>query len=209
MRDGRVVAALAVLLVLVAGGCTKLKRSAYEGFGRDGWQQPDRVIEALELEPGARVADLGAGGGYFTFRLADAAGPDGLVYAVDVDPGMLEYLRERAQEEDRRNVVAVAADYDDPRIPEDGVDLIFVCDTYHHIEDREAYFARAGRYLRPGGRVAIIDFLPEGWLQKLFPHGTDPEEVRSEMTAAGYRLEREHDFLERQSFLVFTRSGDG
>jgi ubiquinone/menaquinone biosynthesis C-methylase UbiE len=204
MQGNRILVPLAALLLL-AGGCTRLKRFAYEGFGRDGWQQPDRVIEVLEVASGARVADLGAGGGYFTFRLADAAGPDGKVYAVDVDPGMIEHLRQRALDESRQNVVVVPAEYDDPLLPEAGVDLIFLCNTYHHIEDRSDYFARARRYLRPGGRVAIIDFVPEGWLQKIFPHGTSAGEIRSEMTAAGYRLQREHDFLERQSFLVFAR----
>jgi ubiquinone/menaquinone biosynthesis C-methylase UbiE len=203
MRRDRALALLVVLVAVLAGGCSRAKRFGYEGFGRDEWQQPDRVVESLRIESGARVADLGAGGGYFTFRLADAAGPEGTVYAVDVDPGMIEYLRERALEAGRRNVAPVLAEPDDPLLPDAGVDLIFVCNTYHHVEDRVAYFAQARRYLRPDGRVAIIDFLPEGWIQKIFPHGTSSEVIQREMRAAGYRLEQEHHFLSRQAFLVF------
>jgi ubiquinone/menaquinone biosynthesis C-methylase UbiE len=208
MKRDRALALVVVLLVVLASGCTRARRFAYEGFGRDGWQQPERVIESLAIEPGARVADLGAGGGYFTFRLAEAAGPDGKVYAVDVDPGMIEYLRERALEEGGHNVAAILAEYDDPLLPERSVDLIFLCNTYHHLEERTAYFARARRSLRPGGRVAIIDFRPEGWFQKLFPHGTASEVIRKEMSAAGYRLEDEYGFLPRQGFLVFASGAE-
>src|SRR4030095_12939357 len=84
--------AATMVLALFCAGCTSLKRWAYEGWGRDRWQQPDGVIEALRLRPGDRVADLGSGGGYFTFRLAKAVGPTGHVYAVDVDEGVDDYI---------------------------------------------------------------------------------------------------------------------
>jgi ubiquinone/menaquinone biosynthesis C-methylase UbiE len=194
---------LVVLLPALAGGCTWLKRSMYEGFGRDDWQQPDRVVQALALEPGERVADLGAGGGYFTFRLARAVGPTGRVYAVDVDQGMLDHVAERTAEEGVANVETVLATPTDPNLPAGSVDLVFTCNTYHHIEDRPAYFAALRGALRPGGRVAIVEYLPEGFFQSIFPHSTDAATIESEMRAAGYALEQRHDFLERQAFLVF------
>ncbi len=192
-----------VLLLAVLAGCTSFKRFAYEGFGRDDWQQPARVVEALEIEPGDRVADLGAGGGYFTFRLADATGPEGVVYAVDVDPDMTAFLRERAAAEGYANVRVIDAAPDDPRLPAGGVDLIFTSNTYHHIPDRVAYFARLEEVLAPGGRVAILELRNEGLFSGCFGHGTSEEEIRREMEAAGYRLAARHDFLDRQSFLVF------
>ena len=190
-------AALGAVLLLLAGGCTWAKRFAYEGFGRDRWQRPDEVVAALGIAPGERVADLGAGGGYFTFRLADAVGPTGRVYAVDVDRGLVDYLRGRAEREGRTQVVAVLAGPDDPKLPEP-VDLVFTCNTYHHLEDRVAYFRRVRERLRPGGRVAVIDFA-EG------RHGTPRAVIQKELGAAGFRLLAAPDLLERQSFLVFAR----
>jgi ubiquinone/menaquinone biosynthesis C-methylase UbiE len=195
-------ALLAGLAALVGLGCTSLKRLAYEGPGRDGWQQPERVIQALELSPGQAVADLGSGGGYFTFRLAEAIGPGGTVYAIDIDRGLNDYVRRRAAREGRANIAVIQAEPNDPRIPAGGVDLIFTCNTYHHIDDRKAYFARARQSLREGGRLAIIDYHDK--------HGSSPADViRSEMEAAGYRLERQHDFLTRQNFLVFSIAAGG
>jgi len=191
--------------MLLAGcfvGCTALKRWAYEGWGRDTWQQPERVIEALRLRPGDRVADLGSGGGYFTFRLARAVGPAGHVYAVDVDEGMNDYIVERARDEGLGNVSAILAQYDDPLLPECGVDMIFTSNTYHHLQDRSAYFRNARRYLRPGGRVAIIDLAGKGWFDSMFGHWTPAATIREEMEAAGYRLDAEPP-LPRQSFLIF------
>ena len=202
--------ALALLLVstvtlLSCGGA--VRRFMYAGPGRDGWQQPERVVEALELSPGARVADLGAGGGYFTFRLANAVGPDGVVFAIDVDPEMLTYLEERVAEDQIDNVKVVEATYDDARIPEGGADLVFTVNTYHHISDRQAYFQKLAGSLRPGGRVAIVELNDESWFRRWFGHNTPPDVIQSEMESAGYRLAAEHDFLDRQSFLVFAAGG--
>ena len=196
-----------LLFVACGTGCGDIKRFGYEGFGRDGWQTPDKVIRSLELEEGDRVADLGAGGGYFTFRLADAVGGGGKVYAADIDSNMIEHLQQRARDEGYRNVEAVRGDVDDPLLPEDSLDLVFTCNTYHHLPDRIAYFARLKKYLRAGGRVAVIEFNGEGWFQKLFKHSTDAEVIRSEMQAAGYRQERSYDYLPRQHFLVFSKVG--
>ena len=195
-------AALAALVLLA--GCTALKRYAYEGFGRDDWQKPKQVIEALALRPGDRIADLGSGGGYFTFRFSKAVGAAGKVYAVDVDRDLLEYIAARAHDEGLRNIEAVAARYDDPLLPE-AVDLIFTSDVYHHIQDRPRYFANAGKYLKPGGRVVVIDFREKGFAS-MIGHATPAELVRKEMDEAGYRLEKQFDFLEKQNFLVFTRA---
>ncbi len=193
----------AAAILSFASGCVAFKRCAYEGIGRDGWQQPERVIAALELRGGERIADLGSGTGYFTFRLADATGPGGRVLAVDIDSLLVDHLAERAAEEGYANVEAVLAEPDDPGLADASVDLVFTCNTFHHIQDRVAYFERLRKTLRPGGRVAIVESRP-GWTYRFFPHATPAEAIRRELEQAGYRLLAEHDWLSQQSFLVFT-----
>jgi arsenite methyltransferase len=187
---------------LVGRVVARLKRFAYDSFGRDRWQQPDRILPALTLKDGDRVADLGAGGGYFTFRLAHAVAPSGLVYALDVDEPMLADLARRAQRDGIANIRTIEPPADDPSLPEP-VDVIFLSHAYHHIEDRPAYFARAARYLTPAGRVAILEGNCEGLFSRLFGHATRPDTIRSEMEQAGYRLLARHDFVRRDSFSIF------
>ena len=200
MRTRSIAALLALLVTL---GCGSLKRWSYDGFGRDGWQKPDEVIALLEIAPGAQVADIGAGGGYFSFRLADAAGPGGRVYAVDVDEDMLGYLRERVRDEARANVEVVRGEFEDPLLPDGRVDLVFSCNTYHHLSDRTAYFARLRADLAPGARVAILELNGHSWFARTFGHTTPKQTIVSELEAAGYRLIGDYDVVERQHFLVF------
>ena len=196
---------LVVLGILLSDGGTTFKRFAYEGIDRDTWQQPERVISTLRIQPGEDIVDLGAGGGYFTFRLADATGLSGTVYAADVDRGMVEHLNQRAQEKEYKNVMTILSGNDDPLLPQNGVDLIFSCNTYHHIKKRADYFANVRKYVHDGGRIAIIDFAGKTWFQRLFGHITPVEVIRFEMEAAGYRLVDEYDFLSKQGFLVFAK----
>jgi len=193
-----------VLVAALVSGCASLKRCAYAGGGRDDWQQKERVVAALRLTEGSSVADLGAGGGYFTFDLAEAVGPRGRVYAVDVDEDMLAYLAEEAQSRGLGNVTPVRAGEDSPRLPEP-VDLIFISNTYHHLADRTRYFERARDSLRPGGRIAIVEYdgRNSGFFGLFADHATEPERIRREMEEAGYRVAEETDFLERQSFTIF------
>jgi predicted methyltransferase len=168
---------------------------------RDAWQKPHEVIRALALEPRAVVADVGAGTGYFSARLANML-KEGRVYAVDVEPAMVKHLAERAKREHLPNMVAVAGAPDDPRLP-GKVDLVLLVDVYHHIDGRTAYFRKLRASLRPGGRVAIIDFRldsPEGPPREA---RIPPEQVKQEFVSAGYALSAEHTFLPNQYFLVF------
>lgn len=199
---------LILLLPAVLGtGCVTLKRLAYEGFGRERWQHAEEVLLALQIHPGEHVADLGSGSGYFTFRLADAVGRDGKVYAVDVDSQMNEYLMKRIGEKGYKNIEVTFAAPSDPKLPASDVDLIFTCNTYHHLSERATYFANAMKYLRPGGRIAIIDFSGKGLFHKLFGHYTPRDLIISEMVDAGYELDHEFSFLRRQTFLVFRPQG--
>ena len=179
----------------------RLKDFAYRGFARDRWQQPDRVVMALAVREGDRVADLGAGGGYFTFRLARAVGPDGRVYAVDTDADMSELINETAASGRVSNVVTVAAAADDPLLPEN-VDLVLIVNAFHHLPQAVEYFTTVAKYLRPGGRVAVIEALPRRFR---FGHATQPQEIAAAMTSASYTVAERHDFLDRQSFQVFAR----
>ena len=193
-----------LLAVGILGGCSSFKRFAYEGFSRDEWQQPERVIAALGLRSGDHVADLGSGSGYFTLRLAPAVGPDGRVYAVDVDEEMNEYLRKRVAEADLANVDVILGRFEDPLLPDGSVDLVLIVDTYHHLEDRPAYFRNLRRDLKPSGRVAVIDY--DGrklWFMRLMGHITPREELLREMAEAGYEVAEEFDFIDRQSFVIF------
>lgn len=204
--SGRLNPSRVVVCAVVAAalwlGCGTVKRYAYEGFDRDEWQQPERVVADLALAPGAKVADLGAGGGYFTFRLARAVGPEGRVYAVDIDEGMNEHVAQQARKEGLANVRTVLAATDDAKLPEP-VDLFFTSNTYHHLEGRVAYFRGVReRQLAPGGRIAIVEFRPGKT-----SHATARKTIEQEMGAAGFRLVKSFDYLERQHFLVFAAEG--
>jgi len=204
-RSGYPKLVILTLIALLIASCARLKQFAYEGFNRDSWQQPDKVIAALNLHPGEVVADLGSGGGYFTFKLARAVAPSGKVYAVDVDKDMIELIAKRLKEESGNNVETILATATDPLLPQTGVDLIFTVNTYHHIANRLAYFANVRKYLRPGGRIAIIDLDRRAWLEGLLGHYTPSETIKREMEQAGYALQQQLDFLDRQSFLIFTK----
>jgi ubiquinone/menaquinone biosynthesis C-methylase UbiE len=169
---------------------------------RDAWQKPHEVISALALKPDALVADIGAGTGYFAVRLANMH-PKATVYAVDLEPAMVRYLGERASREGLKNLKPVAGSADEPRLPEK-VDLALFVDVYHHIERRERYFRRLAASLKPGARVAVIDFRldsPEGPPKSA---RIEPERVKAELAAAGYALTAEHGFLPYQYFLEFS-----
>ncbi len=187
-------------------GCTGVGDLDLTTSGRDMWQRPDDVVTVLAIEPGARVADLGAGDGYFVERLSVAVGPDGRVFAVDVDADVVASLSQRFPA-DATNVETVLGHHDDPRLPDGTIDLVLIVNTYHHIEDRPVYFRNLQADLAPGGRVAVIE--PDEDLGGVLSlaldegHKSSATAVRQEMFDAGYRLEEEHDFLPVQIFSVF------
>lgn len=168
---------------------------------RDAWQKPHEVIRALGLAPDAKVADIGAGTGYFAVRLAHMT-PTGRVYAVDIEPDMVKYLTDRARREKLPNLRAVLATPEDARLPEK-VDRVLIVDTYHHIGARQAYFARLRNHLRPGAEVAIVDFTRASPMGPPVEERIVPEQVIAEMKSAGYRVLREPRFLPNQYMLVF------
>ena len=168
---------------------------------RDAWQKPHEVISALKLAPDAAVADIGAGTGYFAVRFAHMLAK-GRVYGVDLEPDMVKYLAERAKKENLANLTAVAGAAADPHIPAP-VDLVILVDVYHHIDKRSDYFRKLQASLKPGGRVAVIDFRMDA------PSGPPknariaPDRVKAEMKGAGYALAEELEFLPNQYFLIF------
>jgi ubiquinone/menaquinone biosynthesis C-methylase UbiE len=176
----------------------------FDDPGRAAWQKPDELVAALGLRPGQCVADLGAGTGYFSRLLSAAVGPTGTVLAVDPEPTLVAHLRQRAEREGSANVVPVLASLDNPRLPAGLVDVVLIVDTFHHIDDRVAYFRRLRQALRPPGRIAIVD-----WQKRELPVGPEMdhklarEQVVREMETARYRLVEEPSILPYQYFLIF------
>lgn len=180
--------------------------SHLENPQREAWQKPDEVIGRLHLRPGMKIADIGAGTGYFSVRLVrHEAAP--VVYAVDIAPKMVEFLRERAAKEKMDRLHAVQGGETSPNLP-GAVDLVLVVNTYHHIGDRIAYFQKLEPSLRPQARVAILDWKKEAPMGPPAQYRFSPEQIQSEMGRAGYRLVEQHDFLPHQNFLIFTRIPD-
>jgi len=193
----------ALYVALCVAGCAEMAYQHMNDPARDAWQKPAAVVEKLAIKPGSRVADLGAGGGYFTWHLAEAVGPQGTVYAVEIDETALAMIRKDMTSRRVTNVVPVRADARDAKIPE-VVDLVFSCDTYHHMDDRVAYFRSLRRYLKPEAHLAILDFHPHGVFSGLLGHGTEKEVVRQEMESAGYRLLEDFALIGSQHFQVFS-----
>jgi arsenite methyltransferase len=176
-----------------------------EGPERDKWQHPDEVVRHLNLKPGDVIADIGAGTGYFTRRFAAAVAPSGKAIGVEIEPSMVEHMKEEARKLNLKNYEPRLVKADDPGLAPQSVDVIFLCDTYHHLSNRVDYFKKLSKNLKPKGRIVIVDFY-----QKPMPIGPEaPEDKVSETTVlkelgqAGYRLRRADDFLPYQYFLEF------
>lgn len=180
--------------------------ASLEDPARDAWQKPEEVVGALQLREGETVADIGAGSGYFTLRLAQAVGERGRVWAVDISPDMVRHLNRRLRDAGVRNVSTVLSEPADPLLPDASVDRVLIVDTWHHVEDQPAYLERLKRVLKPGGQVVHIDFqkreLPVG---PPLAMKIAREDLVKQMETAGFRLASEHSFLPYQYFLVFTR----
>jgi predicted methyltransferase len=178
----------------------------FENRERDEWQQPDKVVRALPIDKrDAVVADIGAGSGYFTRRLAMRV-PEGRVYAVDVDGEFADYLLEHREGWGTPNIEPHLAMYDDAMLPPGELDFVFTANTYAYIRDRVAYFTKIKAALKPTGKLAIIDFRPDAQVaQHMAP---DPkfrisrDQAVEELARAGFRVVDEPDFLTKQWFLV-------
>jgi len=173
---------------------------------REEFQKPDQVMETLAFKPGERVADVGAGSGYFTVRVARAVGPEGKVLATDIRQEMLDFLENRLEEEKISNVELKLTEKDDPMLPAGGLDTILLVDVWHYIRDPEfAKKLKAG--LAPGGRLVVIDYRPKPFEER--PWGPPPvqqtprEEVDEHMAQAGLKPARSHDYLPEQYFVEY------
>jgi ubiquinone/menaquinone biosynthesis C-methylase UbiE len=203
----------AALLALAPGAA----RAQLASRAADEWiktlDNPNRVssmriaeiIAALKLAPGQKVADIGAGSGLLTGPLALATGSTGTVYAVDIDRGLLAHIEQRAREQQIPNIKTVLGEFKDPKLPEP-IDLAFINDVLHHIEDRPTYLKNLAGYLKPGGRVAIVDFKPE-----TSPHRTQAEMVMSEaqteewLRAAGLRLSERVTLFDDRFYIIYAK----
>jgi predicted methyltransferase len=181
--------------------------AALEDPKRDAYQKPHEVMEALAIKAGEVIADIGAGSGYFTLRLAHHVGAEGRVYAVDVSPDMIRHLNGRVRDLGVLNVSTILAPPDDPLLPQP-VDRFLIVDVWHHVENQAGYLELMKKRLKPGGQVVMIDFH-----KKELPVGPPAdmkiarEDLLKQMEAAGFRLVKEHTFLPYQYFLVFTPAG--
>jgi SAM-dependent methyltransferase len=180
--------------------------AVFEDSDRDAWQLPDRVVRALPfVSKSAVVADIGAGSGYFTRRLA-AEVPDGRVYAVDVDGEFEDYLLEHREGWGTPNIQPHLAIYDDPMLPAGEIDLVFTANTYAFIRDRVGYFSKVRTALSAEGRLAIVEFRPDasppGNIAPAPEYRIGRDEAVEELQKAGFTLEREETFLPHQWFLV-------
>ena len=206
---------LALVCALAASGQLASRKAddwlkTLESPNRIADQKVDDVIARLQLKPGMVVADIGAGTGLFSRPLAKAVGPGGIVYAVDIQQDLLDYINQRDQQENIRNVRTVLGEVNDPRIPEKNVDLAFINDVLHHIENRAGYLAALGTYMKPSGRIAIIEMNRD---DPKTPHRNQPEllvsrdEIGRWMSDAGFKQVQEYPemFPGTKWFLIYGR----
>jgi ubiquinone/menaquinone biosynthesis C-methylase UbiE len=180
-----------------------------EGPDRDAWQRPEQIMDHLGIAEGSVVADLGAGGGWFTIRLMRRVGPNGLVFAQDIQREMIEAIKHRVAREQLKNVRFVLGTSRDPKLTEP-VDVVLIVDAYHEMDDPQALLRNVRKSLKPGGRVGIVEFTKNG-------HGpgppmdqrVDPERMIRDAEAAGLRLQSKGDFLRYQYLLEFVAASGG
>ncbi|MCP5497892.1 MAG: methyltransferase domain-containing protein [Leptospiraceae bacterium] len=189
--------------------CTaSYKAKRFNKTAAEAESKPEEIIKALNLESGMIVADLGSGGGYFSLLFAKQVGSSGRVYAVDINKDFLDFIQKEANEKKVENIQTILLPTEETKLPKSGLDLIFTRNVYHHLKDRTEYFKKLSQNLKPDGKIAIIDYKPMGTFSftDIFKHNTPKETIVKEMENAGYILKNEHNFLNKQSFLIFAKS---
>lgn len=191
-------------VIFAAVSCCSAERSAehFNTLATEPDAKPDEVVRALEIAPGMAIADIGAGGGYFAYRFAADTGPSGIVFAVDINPEFLAIIDQTAARRNIRNVKTVRAKPNDAGLPAKGIDVVFMRNVFHHIPEPVVYFRNLAGALKSGGRIAIIDYR-SGQFRTLF-HSVSEEQIVAVMREAGYQQVKRYDFLERQSFTIFS-----
>ncbi len=177
---------------------------SFENPERAEWQKVNQVIQAMDLQEGDLIADIGGATGYFSRPFARRVGPKGTVYCCDLATNLLEYLQERAKQENLHNIVTVYAAPDRPMLPIQSIDFIFNCNTNHHLENRVDYYKDLKRHLAPDGKIVIVDWKKER--QEVGPppgHNLAKSTAIDELQQAGYELIQEETDLPYQYFLIF------
>ena len=216
--DGPVRAVLPLLALLAAVGASAAAQTPtaharlfppeqlnqLEGPDRDEWQQPDRVMDALGIADGSRVADLGAGGGWFTERLAHRVGPNGIVFAEDIQPAMIEAIERRKKSRSLANVRPSLGTAEDPRLPA-GLHAVLMVDTYPQLQNPIGVLKHVAKSLTANGALGIVDFKPDGGggPGPLKEERLDPQVIVRDAATAGLVLRRHETFLRYQYLLVF------
>ena len=169
-------------------------------------EDPDRAVRLLGIPRGATVADIGAGSGYFTLKLANAVGTTGKVYANDLQPGMLALLQQSVARARLTNVVPVLGTEDDPKLPADSIDLALMVDVYHEFSQPQKMLQRIRESLRKGGRLALVEYRGEDPTVPIRPeHKMTKAQVKLEVEHEGFTQTRVHDDLPRQHLIIFTK----
>lgn len=167
----------------------------------------DEILAALAVEPGMTVADIGSGGGYYTFKFSEAVGPQGKVYAVDIDKDFLRFIAGDARRRGIRNIEPLRSGPNGGALPPDSCDLAFCRNSFHHLPSPLAYMRNLRFALKRGGRIAIIDWLPKSGDNVGHRHGIEAKEIQSIMEKADYELVASYDFLPDQSFGLYRFAG--
>lgn len=191
------------VLFILSASFFSLQGSLAEYFNRtaaEAESKPGRILQVLDLDKKMSVADIGAGGGYFTYRFSPEVRQ---VYAVDVNSSRIEFIRGEVEKRNLQNVKVIKTAPKEHSLPDASVDLVFMRNVFHHIENPPRYFKNLKSALKKGARVAIIDYVPDH-PSNHSKHSTDPAVILREMKKAGYTPVEKHNFLKRQSFFIFT-----
>lgn len=176
-----------------------------EGPDRAAWQRPDQVMDALGIAERSAVADIGAGGGWFTIRLAGRVGPNGIVFAEDIQPRTVEAIKRRVTRAQLTNVRPILGTSLNPGLPSP-VDAVLIVDAYHEMDQPKVTLRNIAAALKPNGRIGIVEFKKDGWGPgPPMEERVDPERVVRDAEAAGLRLVSRPDFLRYQYMLIFVR----
>ena len=187
----------------------KMENRQVERFNKkasDSKNKPDNIIKTISLKPGQSIADIGAGGGYFSLRFAEIVGKSGRVYAVDTNQKFIEFISKTAKEKRLSNIYPILATEDKLDLSEKSLDAIFMRNVTHHLSNRTQYFRKFKQFLKPDGKIIIIDYKPSKSFSfsGMFGHHVAKDTILQEMTDAGYVLEQDFGFLPQQHFTLYS-----